>query len=242
MTTQNTVHKTGISHHLAEETLTAYATGSLSEAFEVVVASHLTMCPCCREKAKLLDSVGGYFVEQSDSAIPALTATEMLKKCRLSDVVQLDDRTTEQNDQSDKRPCAHEVTRETALRVPLPLARRLPASVDNLPWKPLARGIEQFELGTGSKKDGAFKLLRIQPGTQLIEHEHGDHELTLVLHGSYSDSLGRYSAGDVADLGPEHSHKPVIDSDEPCIALIASNAPARYKGLVGKLIQPFVGI
>ena len=230
MTTQT--QKPDITHHLTDETLAAYATGSLSEAFEVVVASHLTLCSDCRERASFLDSVGGYFVEHSESVKPSLTASEMLTKCRLMEVVQFDNSSDRTDGRKQEQPGASNSGDGAHGQVPLPLARRLPDSVDNLPWKPLARGVEQFELGTGNKQDGVFKLLRIQPGTQLIEHEHGDHEMTLVLHGSYVDSLGRFSAGDVADLGPEHTHKPVIDSDEPCIALIASNAPARYLSLI----------
>ena len=119
----------------------------------------------------------------------------------------------------------------------------MPANFDELNWKPLAKGIQQINLKQGgSKKDGAFKLLKLQPGVELIEHTHGDHELTLILQGSYSDEFGRYGVGDVADLDTEHVHKPVIDSDVPCIALIASNSPAQYRGLIGRLIQPFVDI
>ena len=48
--------------------------------------------------------------------------------------------------------------------------------------------------------------------------------------------------GDVADLDDDTTHCPVVDSEEPCIALIATTSPAKYKSLVGKILQPFVGI
>jgi len=143
----------------------------------------------------------------------------------------------------------------------------LPADLDNLNWKFLAKGVQQFDLSNsvrgrsmktadqssslhpeprarlfGQPKSGAFKLLKLQPGTELVEHSHGDHEMTLVLQGAYSDKLGYFGVGDVADLGPDHSHKPHIETDEPCIALIASNSPAKYRGLLGRVMQPFVGI
>jgi len=225
-----------INHHLSDETLSEYASGALSEALEVVVACHLTLCPSCRERANFADDMGGYIIESAEAAAPALNAIEMLDKIRTTP--------SAANTDAISAPRAIEQRANSAdmAGIPKPLANRLPDNFDNLPWKWMAKGIQSFDLQIGKKSEGAFKLLKIQPGTELIEHTHGGHELTLILHGSYKDALGRFAVGDIADLGPEVSHKPIIESSEPCIALTASTSPARYKGLVGKLIQPFVGI
>ncbi len=225
-----------INHHLSDETLNEYASGALIEALEVVVACHLTLCPSCRERANFADGMGGYFIENATAAVPELSAIEMLDKIR----------NTSSADDTDSLSAPHTTEQKgnsaDMAGIPKPLANRLPDNFDNLPWKWMAKGIQSFDLQDGKKSEGAFKLLKIQPGTELIEHTHGGHELTLILHGSYKDALGCFAVGDIADLGPEVSHKPVIDSSVPCIALTASTSPARYKGLVGKLIQPFVDI
>jgi len=65
---------------------------------------------------------------------------------------------------------------------------------------------------------------------------------TYVVRGSYHDEIGQFKTGDIADLDGHHSHKPVIDSAEPCIALIATHSPVRYSGVFSRLMQPFVGI
>ena len=67
-------------------------------------------------------------------------------------------------------------------------------------------------------------------------------EITLVLTGSYRDALGRFGPGDVADLDEDIEHQPVVDSDEPCICLVASEAPTRFKSFFGRLFQPLVGV
>jgi putative transcriptional regulator len=46
----------------------------------------------------------------------------------------------------------------------------------------------------------------------------------------------------VADLDEHIEHQPVIEDGEDCICLIATEAPARFKGLVPRLLQPIVGI
>ena len=37
-----------IAHHIPEPILAAYAAGSLPRVFEVVVATHISMCDSCR--------------------------------------------------------------------------------------------------------------------------------------------------------------------------------------------------
>jgi len=51
-----------------------------------------------------------------------------------------------------------------------------------------------------------------------------------------------FKAGDIADLDGEVAHQPVVDTDQPCIALIASESPVKFNGLFGKIMQPIVGI
>ena len=63
------------------------------------------------------------------------------------------------------------------------------------------------------------------------------------MQGSYTDVLGRFTTGDIADLdGHQEEHQPMVDSEEPCIALIATQSPVNYSGVLGKIMQPFVGI
>ena len=39
-----------IRHHLTDELLLAYAAGNLAESWSLAVASHLSLCPACRER------------------------------------------------------------------------------------------------------------------------------------------------------------------------------------------------
>lgn len=232
MTQQN-----GITQHLSETTLSEYACGTLNEGMEVLVACHLTLCPKCRKQARDADQMGGYFIDEAEPLKPRLSAVEVLRNIS---TVATNDSVSNSTATNAKVPDYSKAARHG---IPKPLARQLSSNFDELNWKPLAKGIQQINLKRGgSKKDGAFKLLKLQPGVELIEHSHGHQELTLILQGSYSDEYGQYGVGDVADLGAEHQHKPVIDSDIPCIALIASDSPAHYRGLMGRLIQPFVDI
>ncbi len=220
-------YRMSVSHHLTDETLQDYAVGSLSAPMETLVACHLTVCSHCRQRAILADQIGGDLFEQFDSAKVSLSATDVLQRAGAA------------------APSAHktETIAVPAVKgVPRPLARILPTDLEQLDWKRIAPGIKQINLSEQHRRNGAFKLLHLAPGVVLSAHSHNDRELTYVVQGSYQDEIGRFKAGDIADLDGEVAHQPVVDTDQPCIALIASESPVKYNGLFGKIMQPIVGI
>ena len=217
-----------VSHHLTDETLQDYAVGSLSASMETLIACHLTVCRQCREKATLGDDIGGELFEQYDSVPVARSVSDLLKQARES----LPAIPQTPNKNPDIKSAG----------VPRPLARLLPARLEELDWRRIAPGIKQINLSEQPRQMGAFKLLHLAPGVVLSAHSHTDRELTYVVKGSYQDEIGRFKAGDIADLDGEVSHQPVVDTHEPCIALIASHSPVKYNGMLGKILQPFVGI
>jgi len=220
-----------VSHHLTDETLQDYAVGSLGASMETLVACHLTVCRQCREKAELADTIGGELFDQHEPASMSHCAADVLMQAR--------------NSESTPAPSQKGLNGNanfTSPHVPRPLARLLPTNLEDLDWRRIAPGIKQINLSEKSRHMGAFKLLHLAPGVVLSAHSHNDRELTYVVKGSYQDEIGRFKAGDIADLDGEVVHQPVVDTHEPCIALIASYSPVKYQGMLGKIMQPFVGI
>ena len=238
-------------HHLTDETLQDYAAGSLDAPMETLVACHLTMCARCRARSGFADSVGGALLDGEESiAAVAASAEDVLSRAerekRREDMERTDlEERPDRGRQSSRRPppgrsfCPKE---PPAANVPRPLARLLPSGLDELDWRWVAPGIRQFNLGTRHRRHGAFKLLHLAPGTTLAEHGHNDRELTYVVRGSYTDDFGRFGPGDIADLDERVEHRPLVDPGEPCIALIATHSPVRFNGMLGRIMQPFVGI
>jgi len=67
-----------IQHHLTDELLMGYAAGTLPEAFNLVVATHLSLCDECRARAEAFDALGGSLIdamETADLAEDSLQAT-----------------------------------------------------------------------------------------------------------------------------------------------------------------------
>ncbi len=57
-----------IKHHLSDDILMAYAAGSLPEAFNLIVAAHVSLCDICRAGAESYDAVGGALLQDDVGA------------------------------------------------------------------------------------------------------------------------------------------------------------------------------
>jgi putative transcriptional regulator len=212
-------------HHLDHSTILAYAAGTLNEAFTVVAASHIAVCPACREAVRAAEALGGELLESiSDVAVSA--------DCRARTLAALEQATLHRLPLKAPRS-----------ELPAPLARLIDAaSFDDIAWKKKAPGVAMFDIRLPTQAKGQLKLLRISAGRAMPEHGHGGEEITLVLKGAYRDHMGRFARGDVADLDEDVEHKPVVEQDGDCICLVATERPTRFKSLAARIMQPFVGI
>jgi putative transcriptional regulator len=214
------------SHHLDDATLLALATATLVDAHKVVASAHLSQCAHCRETLAGMEQIGG-------AALETQTEAAVSNTCRAATLASLDGVIQQKKTVVAKRVGA----------LPPVLSALLDhRELDELPWKKKAPGISVFDVPMPKGASGQLKLLSIGSGRNMPEHGHGGEELTLILRGAYGDHLGTYRAGDVADLDEETEHAPVVCSDEPCICLISTEAPAKFKSIWARMAQPFVGI
>lgn len=213
-----------IRHHPNDATLLTYASGGLSTALSTIVATHLGACPSCRASAARAEQIGGALLSGVE---PVDVATSALD--RIFD--RIDAGKPEQEPTTAPR-FGHQ-------GLPAPLGSLLPEDMDSLRWWPVGPGIRQARLGEG---EAAVRLLRIAPGRAVPHHSHGGHEMTMIVSGSYTDEIGRFLPGDVADLDPDVAHQPVSDAATDCICVIATDAPLEFTGWVPRLMQSLVRI
>ena len=212
-------------HHLDVSTLLAYAAGTLDEAFTVVAAAHIAVCPSCREAIREAEALGGELLGgMADTAISADCRQRTMAALALA------------------RP-EHPPVAAPRSELPVPLVRLTGARrFDEIAWKRKAPGVAMFDVKLPAGAKGHLKLLRIGAGRAMPEHGHGGEEITLVLKGAYRDHMGRFAAGDVADLDEDIEHRPVVEQEQDCICLVATEQPTRFKSLAARFMQPFVGI
>ncbi|MDD9923837.1 MAG: ChrR family anti-sigma-E factor [Boseongicola sp.] len=213
-----------INHHLNDAMLMAYASGNLPEGFSLVVATHISLCDDCRARLESFEAVGGAMIgecENIDMSEDALAATFAL---------------------IDADGDVAEAPRISAMDAvfPSPLQDYVGGDLDNVAWKSIGGGVKQAVLETAP--DSSVRLLSIPAGAAMPDHTHRGTEMTLVLKGAFSDEDGRFARGDVEIADEELHHTPIAEDGEDCICLAATDAPLRFKGIIPRLAQPFIGI
>ena len=218
-------------HHPGDDLLIGYAAGSLEEPVALVVATHLALCPRCRKEVERLEALGGVLLEEQEAL--------SLGESSLAQVLSRLDEAADAPEPSRPLPTTPNFSAPDPC-VPAPLRDYLGAGLEQLAWR-TRKGFDEAELlpeATGFRT----RLMRIRPGTAMPAHTHQGSELTLVLAGGFSDELGHFLRGDLAEADPSVRHRPVADPGEDCICLAVTDAPLRLTGPVGRLLNPFLRI
>jgi putative transcriptional regulator len=214
-------------HHPSTAWLLDYATGNAPPLFETVIRAHVGACADCRHEIAFAENLGGELIASgSANSTGTLSAQDIC------------DRYEQQDDAGTPFSRADEVALNGGIEQFV--ATYLNRSVDALPWKSLGGGLKICRL---AEEHGAHMwMLRGQAGTVLPEHTHGGSELTLVLKGSYFCGSDIFHAGDIEDADEDTEHQPVITRDGECICLAVTEGNLRFKKLLPRLAQPFIGI
>lgn len=209
-------------HHLDAATLLGYSAGALPPAFAAVAATHIGLCPDCRQRLLDADRIGGVLMQQQEPA-PLSTGARDAMLARLRD-------TGMARDTSPSRPAPD------ADLLPAPLRPFFGDSYSGLRWRRLAPGVHHIRGPV--LEGGELMLLRVAPGRSVPLHSHGQNELTVILRGAYDDVLGHFAPGDAADLDMDTEHQPVTSPGMPCICVAATDAPLRFSGWLARTLQP----
>jgi putative transcriptional regulator len=207
-------------HHPAEEFLLQYASGAATEPFALLVATHLATCGACRAAVAQAEAIGGALLDD----LPPETASAAALD---SDVARILERAARQPE-----------TKRPAPGSPL---RAYLSDFDSVAWRSLGPGIQHCVIAE-DKYGAVARLLRIAPGRSVFEHSHAGNEMTLVLQGSYSAGGTQFRAGDVESADQDTTHRPVASSEATCICLAVTDAPLRFRNLLGRIMQPFIKI
>ena len=204
----------------------AYAAGSVPESFSLLIAAHAESCTRCRTATVQAEMLGADLVE----ALPPAAMADG----RLTQLWKMIDETASPEKAQPRRLAVH--------GLPGVLSPLFPDGLQAVKWRTLVPGIQQHQLINVESGAGSARLLRIARGVNIPEHTHLGSELTLILQGSYSDESGKFECGDLSDADSSVQHRPVVDSEQPCICLVATDERLMFSGALQRMIQPLLGI
>lgn len=214
-----------VKHHLPDELLMAYSAGSLPEAFNLVVASHVSLSDDSRIRLEAYDAVGGAVLDTCETAEMSegsLEATLALISRQPKDAILTERRVAKKG------------------VFPQPLQDYVGGDLDDVNWRPVGMGVKQAILKT--TKDATVRLLYIPSGMAMPDHGHAGTEMTLVLKGAFEDEVDHFGRGDIEVADQELHHTPVAVGPEDCVCLSATDARLKFSSLLPRLAQPFLRI
>lgn len=215
----------GPMHHPDEGVLMDFASGAVHEAGAVLIATHLALCAQCRDRVRTFETLGGALIDD-------LPPSELAEGSRDALMAKLD--VAPISDAPRKTPASSSM--------PEPLRGYLGNDLNTLPWKRISPSIEQVEIALHGREAAVqerMRLLRIKPGSAITRHTHRGTEMVLVLSGGFRDGSAQFLPGDFA-LSDQHvDHTPQVDADG-CICLSVTDAPLRFTGLFGRILNLFV--
>lgn len=219
-------------HHLDDATLLSFAAGALPEALAAVAAQHVRGCAKCAATLRRMEAIGAHLfdtIEPVPLTKPAPTLALRLTGAAVGQRL------------NGNTPGAG-AGRDGMDRAPSSLEALIGGALETAQWRRLGIGLWHARIGLSEAAGGELRLIKVAPGRRLPEHGHGGSELTLILDGAYTDEIGTFRVGDVADLDETVEHRPMADKITGCVCLIAFEHKARFKGFLPRLMQPLTGM
>ncbi len=211
-----------VQHTVSDAILLSYAAGTLPRAFELVVATHVSLSDDARARLGGYEALGGAIINDMDCVDMADGALDDTL-ARIAEMA----------------PAPRPATRKTGL-FPTPLQQAIGGDETAVKWRPVGMGVRQSVICADD--GGSARLLAIPGGQAMPKHTHRGTELTLVLQGAFTDDDARFARGDLEIADDHDDHAPIAETGQDCICLIATEAPVRFQGMIPRMVQPFIGI
>jgi putative transcriptional regulator len=210
-----------VKHHPPIEFLTEYASGALPIAQAACVSAHLSYCHRCHQQVDSLEGLGGVMLERLAPEVVSESVLETVL-ARLDEPV----------------PLQYGKSVDDG-GLPSLLRRIINGDYSQLTWKRLTSSLSISYLKSGDT-DYEFALDRIASGGAIPHHDHRGSEMTLVLHGGFSDERGEYHPGDFVYRTADEEHAPRAIPGEDCVCLAVLDAPLRFTRWRHRWINPFL--
>ena len=194
-------------HHPSAEILAAYASGAHEPGFGLVVGAHVEACSECRSRV-------GAFEASSGAALSELPQAELNPDALARTLARLEQQVA-----------------NTVVTNARPLLERLPLKAKR--W--VAPGVWVAAVDTPHARENRVYVLSVAKDGMTARHEHSGPEYCTVLKGAYRDELGTFAAGDFAAADSDLNHQPIVQGDEECVCLFATEGRLKAQGWIGRL-------
>ena len=227
--------------HIDTELLLNYVEGDLEPALSLAVALHQKHCPTCRQKIKDLESHYGENLDLSESSHNEDGGFErLIRHIAVLSTVDTDNTmpqvSTDHDIENSEGLGFLEDYAVAEINRPL-LKQLLNFNQGDFEWKKLSSKISTVAL---ELYDASYKvnLLRFSAKTKIPKHTHLGKEYTVVIEGDFKDHKGSHAVGDFIVCDGSDEHRPVVGG-KGCVCLAITDAPLRFTGVLGPLLNRY---
>ncbi|WP_208978698.1 hypothetical protein [Pseudovibrio denitrificans] len=147
-----------INHHLSDEILWAYATGSLPAGHALLVSCHLELCDGCKGRLAEAEALAGAMLQTAEQQKPSDDMFDLLM--------------ARVEGEPAVPAAAYTVEPRAEKGVPSALWDVLGYGFNDIKWKMVGPGIRQFILPIKPSEGESARLLKLSPGFVTPEHSH----------------------------------------------------------------------
>lgn len=209
--------------HPSADQLIEFASGSISSAMSIAVATHLHYCKACQAQVRTAEAAASaLFESQAPEQSVGLDFDSLMAKI-----------------DNGEQPQIVKPAKVKARRFPAVVEKLIDGEVNALNWSSPMKNLHTTSL---MKDENGFivGLHHMQAGGRVPAHTHRGNEISVVIEGGFSDELGTYDAGDFIHLDGKHNHSPLAHADGDCWLLTIVEAPVKLTGPFGWIINPFL--
>lgn len=227
-------------HDMQHGLMVDYIGGSLPAPLSLMVASHIAINEEAQSDYQALSEFGGLMLENSEqTAMGDGALNEILDK-----LDQIPQETARLNSSPAKDHSTKTIAGDVKVSdnlLPAPLRDVIKVDLDDLEWKRLGGGVAEYVLPL-SRKGLKASLLKIEAGRKVPDHTHKGREYTLILDGAFNDAGQIIKKGDFICNDPSDTHGPQADATQGCLCFVVQDAPLKFKGLLGFILNPFLKV
>lgn len=214
-----------INFHPDEKLLLSFVKAELPTSVSVAVSIHLEMCELCQSKVNQITA------EQATSVFNLETSSVTTINSKSGGFAMMLDNIMEDESLDDV------IIQEPKLLSVKEDSISLPRALQNLSlsdWSSLGKvSRTRIELEDDNIRSS---ILHIDQEGEVPTHTHKGFEITVMLSGSYSDSMGTYNKGDFIWLDGNHTHNP--KTEEGCFCYTVVSDALHFTSGVSRLLNP----
>lgn len=218
-----------IQHHPALDLLIKYAGKRLNEPLSLFLATHISLCPQCRQEVRALELIGGNLPEPQPLETMERRLLLTAIKDKLSSMPKVEPLPSLQPYPT-QTPSGNIVD----WPIPTPLKSYIADGINHLSWSP-AMGATAVALPVNDDDGYTASLFWLQAGKSASRHTHVGIEFIMPLIGSVADDRGVWHTGDVQVNDFNVTHSPVVGTNMDCLCLGVASGEAKLVGLWDRL-------